>query len=153
MSKGVNKVILLGNLGQDPELRTTRSGTSVCNLRIATGERRKQGDEWVDHTEWHSVVCFGGTADAVSKYLSKGSQVHVIGRMQTRDWEDRDGNKRWTTEVIADDVTFVGSGNSNGTRPQTTNRGGGPTTSPQNSGGAPGDEPYDPELYDKDIPF
>ena len=104
----VNKAILIGNLGADPEVRTTNSGTSVCNLRIATNSRVKRGDEWEDATEWHSVVCFGRTADNAGKYLSKGRKVYVEGRIQTRKYQDRDGNDKWATEIVADTLTFLG---------------------------------------------
>lgn len=105
----VNKVILIGNLGRDPEVRSTASGTSVCNLRIATSERRKDREgNWNDHTEWHSVVCFGRTADNVGRFLAKGRQVYIEGRLQTRKWQDKDGADRWSTEVVADNLRFLG---------------------------------------------
>lgn len=105
----VNKAILIGNLGQDPELRTTGGGTPVATLRIATSERRKDRDgNWTDHTEWHSVVCFGRTAENAGRYLAKGRQVHVEGRIQTRKWQDRDGRDRYTTEIVADQLRFLG---------------------------------------------
>ncbi|MCP4243183.1 MAG: single-stranded DNA-binding protein [bacterium] len=104
----VNKVILVGNLGADPEVRTTPSGTTVANLRIATNERVKQGDEWVDHSEWHRVACFGKTAENVGKYLTKGRQVYIEGKIRTRKWQDKDGADRWSTEIIADRIHFIG---------------------------------------------
>ncbi len=106
----VNKVILIGNLGQDPEIRTTGGGSSVCNLRIATTTRRKdQSGQWNDQTEWHSVVCFGRTADNVANFMRKGRQIYIEGRLQTRKWQDREGKDRWSTEVVADNVKFLGS--------------------------------------------
>lgn len=106
----VNKVFLLGNLGQDPELRYTQSQSAVCTLSLATGERRKNAEgEWVDHTEWHSVVVWGKQAENCGKYLSKGSQAHIEGRLQTRKWQDKDGNDRYTTEIVATQINFVGS--------------------------------------------
>lgn len=106
----LNKVSLIGNLGADPETRTTGSGSVVANLRVATNERRKaQGsDEWEDHTEWHAVVCFGKLAENVGQYLRKGRQVYVEGKLRTRKWQDKDGNDRWTTEIWADVVLFLG---------------------------------------------
>ncbi len=105
----INKVILIGNLGQDPELRTTGGGTAVVNLRIATNERRKDRDgNWSDHTEWHTVVAFGRTAENVSQYCRRGRQLYVEGRLQTRDWTDRDGNERRSTEIVADNLRFLG---------------------------------------------
>lgn len=106
----LNKVSLIGNLGADPETRTTGSGSVVANLRVATNERRKaQGsDEWEDHTEWHAVVCFGKLAENVGQYLRKGRQVYVEGKLRTRKWQDKDGHDRWTTEIWADVVLFLG---------------------------------------------
>ena len=85
----VNKVVLIGNLGQDPEARQTNSGTTVTNFRLATNERRKVNDEWTDHTEWHSVVCFGKTAENFAMYCRRGKQVYIMGRIQTRKWQDK----------------------------------------------------------------
>jgi single-strand DNA-binding protein len=111
MSSGVNKVILIGNLGQDPEVRRTSSGASVCTLRLATAERRKDASgQWVDHTEWHSVVTFGTVADNCGRFLKKGRQVFIEGRLQTRKWQDKEGKDRYTTEVIAMNVQFLGGG-------------------------------------------
>lgn len=105
----VNKAILVGNLGADPEARQTSSGSTVTNLRVATNERKKDASgEWVDHTEWHRVVCFGRTAENAAKYLSKGRKVYVEGRIRTSKWEDKDGRDRWTTEVICDTLHFLG---------------------------------------------
>lgn len=105
----LNKVMLLGNLGADPELRYTQSQNPVCTLRIATTERRKdQSGEWVDHTEWHSVVVWGKQAENCNTYLKKGRQVFVEGRLQTRKWQDQTGNNRYTTEVVATAVQFIG---------------------------------------------
>lgn len=107
----INKVILIGNLGQDPDLRSTASGATVANLRIATTERRKDRDgNWSDHTEWHSVVSFGRTAENVGKYCRKGKQVYIEGRLQTRKWQDRDGRDRYSTEVVADNIRFLSGG-------------------------------------------
>ncbi len=100
---GVNKAIIVGNLGRDPETRETRSGTVVCNFSVATSSKR-QGEE---QTEWHRVVTFGDVAEACSKYLSKGRQVYVEGRIQTRSYE-KDGEKRYATEIVAASVQFLG---------------------------------------------
>lgn len=109
MGKSVNKVMLMGNLGQDPELRQAGE-TSVCNLRLATNERRKVGGEWEDHVEWHSITVWGNSAEAICKHLKKGSGLFVEGRLQTRKWQDKDGNDRYTTEIVADNTVFVGGG-------------------------------------------
>ena len=106
---GVNKVILIGNLGQDPEVRMTNSGTPVCELRLAcTDRRRTQDGQWEDQTEWVTVVTFGRTAENAGKFLSKGRSVYVEGRMQTRSWDDQEGKKRYKTEVVAQIVQFLG---------------------------------------------
>lgn len=142
----VNKVILIGNLGADPELRSTSGGTSVCSLRLATNERwkDKQGT-FQERTEWHRVVVWGAQADNCGKYLSKGRSVFVEGRLQTRKWDDRDGNTRYTTEIVATNVVFL-QGRGDGSM-----------------GGGPSDDPgFDPgydggagsgEFDDSDIPF
>ena len=110
MARGINKVILVGNLGQDPELRYTGSGTAVCNMRLATNEAYKDANgEWVDKTEWHSVVAWSRLAEICNEYLKKGSQVYFEGSLQTRSWEDRDGNTRYTTEIKAREMMILGS--------------------------------------------
>ena len=112
---GVNKVILIGNLGQDPEVRMTNSGTPVCELRLAcTDRRRTQDGQWEDQTEWVTVVTFGRTAENAGKFLSKGRSVYVEGRMQTRSWDDQEGKKRYKTEVVAQIVQFSVGGESDG---------------------------------------
>jgi len=103
----VNKVILIGRLGRDPETRETKSGMAVAELRLATS--RGRGDN--EQTDWHTVVCFDKTAEIVSKYLSKGRQVYVEGRLQHDSWEDNDGNKKYKTTVVANSVQFLGSRN------------------------------------------
>ena len=109
MAGGVNKVILIGNLGADPEARYTQSGSAVTNFRIATSENwtGKDGQKQ-ERTEWHRIVTFGRLAEHCRDYLSKGRQVYVEGRIQTRDWQDKDGNKRYTTEIVANTVQFLG---------------------------------------------
>ncbi len=107
---GINKVILIGNLGRDPELRYTQSGTAVCTLSLATTRSyNNRNNERVEETEWHRVVVWSKQAEFCNQYLSKGRQVYVEGRLQTRNYEDKDGIKRYSTEVIADTVQFLGS--------------------------------------------
>ncbi len=108
MARGVNKVILVGNLGFDPEVRHTQSGVSVANLRLATTESVKVGDSWEERTEWHRVVLFGRTADTAGQYLRKGSQVYIEGRLQTRKWQDQQGNDKYTTEVVGRNMLMLG---------------------------------------------
>ena len=110
MARAVNKVILIGNLGQDPELRYTGNGTAVCNLRIATNESYKDKDgQLVEKTEWHSVVAWSRLAEICGEYLKKGSRVYFEGSLQTRSWEDRDGNTRYTTEIKAREMMMLDS--------------------------------------------
>jgi single-strand DNA-binding protein len=108
---GINKVILIGRLGSDPEVRYTPSGVAVANFNIATSEEWKDKDsgEKKERTEWHRVVAWRRLGEICGEYLSKGKQVYVEGRLQTRDWEDKDGNKRYTTEIVASDVQFLGA--------------------------------------------
>jgi single-strand DNA-binding protein len=111
MAGGVNKVILVGNLGADPDMRYTPSGQGVCELRVATSESwNDKNGQRQERTEWHRVVVWGKRAEVCSKYLSKGRQVYVEGRIQTRTYDDKDGNKRYITEIIAADVQFLSDG-------------------------------------------
>lgn len=156
MAAGLNRVSLIGNLGKDPEVRYTQSGTSVGTLRLGVTERRKEGEEYKDHTEWVSVVCFGKTAENASKFLQKGRQVFVEGRLQTRSWEDKTGQTRYTTEVIATQLLFLGSGgaqnNSGGgfSRPENQGFGGGQGSS---SADDSSDMSHGGFVEDDDIPF
>jgi single-strand DNA-binding protein len=151
----INKVIIIGNLGADPELRYTPGGQAVCDLRIATT------DQWTDksggrkeQTEWHRVVVWGKQAENCSQYLSKGRQAYIEGRLRTRQWDDKDGNKRSTTEIVAQTVQFLGGGGgaSRGERPAPTR--GAPEQAADMAaahsddfGGPPG------AMADDDIPF
>ena len=106
----VNKVILIGNVGMDPEVRTTEGGVKVARLRLATTERLfdRQANETREHTEWHTVTLWRGLADVVDRYVHKGSQIYIEGRLRTRDWMDKDNNKRFTTEILADTMNLLG---------------------------------------------
>ena len=142
MAEGINKVILLGNLGQDPELRYTAGGQAVCNMRIATSEKWQGRDgQMNERTEWHTVVVWGKTGENCGKFLKKGRQVYVEGRIETREWEDREGNKRRTTEVKANRVLFLGGGSGRGRDEY------GDDPPPHTDRDAPAD------LGDDDIPF
>ena len=116
MARGVNKVILIGNLGQDPELRYTGSGTAVCNLRLATNESYKDASgQLVERTEWHTIVAWSRLAEICGEYLKKGSQVYFEGSLQTRSYDDKDGNTRYVTEVKAREMMMLsGRGPENG---------------------------------------
>ena len=106
----INKVILVGNVGVDPEIRTTESGVKVARVRLATTERLfdRQANETKEHTEWHTITLWRGLADVVDKYVRKGSQIYIEGRLRTREWTDKDNQKRYTTEILADDMKLLG---------------------------------------------
>lgn len=109
MSNGVNKVILVGHLGADPEVRMTNSGKEVANLRLATSESfKKQDGSFEEKTEWHRLVAWGKKAQVVKEYLKKGRQIYVEGKLHSHKWEDREGKPRWSTEVLADRIMFLG---------------------------------------------
>ena len=160
---GVNKVILVGNLGRDPELRFTQGGTAVCQLNLATTRSyNNRNNERVEDTEWHRVVVWGKQAEHCEKYLSKGRQVYVEGRLQTRSYDDKDGVKRWSTEVVADTVQFLSGGSGAGPGGGGGGGGGGGNGGGNGGGGrgrdmdAPDNQPafdqgFDPG--DDDIPF
>ena len=143
MARGINKVILVGHLGQDPETRYMPSGGAVTNLRLATSEAWKDkatGDQQ-ERTEWHSIAMFGRLAEIAAEYLRKGSQVYIEGRLRTRKWQDKDGNDRWTTEIVANEMQMLG-GRADSSAPA---RSSSPSASAM-SGPPPGD-------LDDDIPF
>src|SRR5215471_5592839 len=152
----INKVILIGNLGADPELKYTPSSRPLCNLRIATTEvfKDKTGQRQ-ERTEWHRVTVWGDQAENCSKYLSKGRSVYVEGKLQTRSY-DKDGQKHWATDVVADRVVFLGSGGGGG---EGGRRGGGPggggprPGSGMEGGGGDDSDTGSPPPTDDDIPF
>ncbi|WP_405241168.1 single-stranded DNA-binding protein [Lentisalinibacter salinarum] len=150
MARGINKVILVGNLGQDPDTRYMPSGSAVTNLRIATSEqwKDKQTGEQKERTEWHNVAMFGRLAEIAAEYLRKGSQVYIEGKLRTRKWQDKQGNDRWTTEVIADEMQMMGGRGGGG-------GGGSAPMSSQDSGPSGGNYPDSGggEEFDDDIPF
>ena len=110
MARGVNKVIIIGNLGADPETRAMPSGTTVANLRVATSEswRDKQTGEQQERTEWHRVALFGRLAEVAGEYLRKGSQVYIEGSLRTRKWQDKEGKDRYSTEIVGNDLQMLG---------------------------------------------
>jgi len=115
MARGINKVIIVGNLGADPDSRAMPSGNAVTNISVATSESWNDRDtgEKQEKTEWHRVVFFNRLAEIAAQYLKKGSQVYVEGKLQTRKWEDKEGNERWTTEVVANQMQMLGDRMSN----------------------------------------
>ena len=164
MARGVNKVILIGHLGADPETRAMPSGSSVANLRIATTEswRDKQSGEQQERTEWHRVALFGRLAEIAGEYLRKGSQVYIEGSLRTRKWQDKQGNERFSTEIVGNEMQMLGG------------RGGGGAGASASGGAAAGGAPREPlpdyagpggggggggagggerEDFDDDIPF
>jgi single-strand DNA-binding protein len=147
----VNKVILVGNLGRDAELRYTPGGAAVATLNMATTEvwNDKSGQRQ-EKTEWHRVVLWGKTAESLSEYLTKGKQIYIEGRLQTRQWDDKDGNKRYTTEIRSDRVVLLGGGGGGG-RSGSMSSGGAERGGSTDFGG-PGPESSVP-LTDDDIPF
>lgn len=148
---GVNKVIILGNLGADPEVRTTPAGTKVARLRLATSETYTNRDgQKITNTEWHSVNVWRGLADIAEKYLSKGRQVYIEGKLRTRSYDDKEGVTRYVTEIEADNLTLVGGGNRN----EDDNGGGGYASAPQQQN-RPQTQPQAPSAAeeDDDLPF
>lgn len=135
---GVNKVILVGNLGRDPELRHTNDGTPVANFSLATTERWTKDGEKVEKTEWHRCTAWAKTAELVCEYLRKGSQVYVEGKLQTREWETQEGEQRATVEVNVHQVTFLGGGRDSG--------GGDRNQAPDGDDGFDQTPPSDPDL-------
>lgn len=111
MARGVNKVILIGNLGADPEIRYTASGTAVANLRLATSEawKDKQSGDMQERTEWHRLVVFGRTAEVAGEYLKKGGKIYIEGRLRTNKWQGQDGQDRYTTEVVVNEMQMLDS--------------------------------------------
>jgi single-strand DNA-binding protein len=164
MARGINKVILIGNLGNDPEVKYTAGGSAVANVTIATSEnwKDKTTGENQERTEWHRVVFFGRLAEIVGEYLKKGSQIYIEGRLQTRKWQDKEGQDRYTTEIVANEMQMLGGrGGGSGASSGAGSSGGGYESrssggdSPRSErpaktgtgGGAPADD------FDDDIPF
>lgn len=161
MARGINKVIIIGHLGADPETRAMPSGTTVANIRVATTESwkdRQSGDQQ-ERTEWHNIALFGRTAEVAAEYLRKGSQVYIEGRLRTRKWQDKQGNDRYTTEIVANDMQMLGGRAGGGGE-----RGGGGGGAPPPGGGYeqrdrdPGEPPAGGgsaprDDFDDDIPF
>lgn len=151
----LNKVLLIGRLGKDPELRYTANQTAVCSLNVATNDRKKdESGNWVEHTEWHRVVVFGRVAENCGQYLQKGSQAYIEGRITTRKWQDKDGQDRYTTEIIANNVQFLGARGEGATVEKTFSSGGGAVNAaPAQSQNFPQPGPESVPFDDDDIPF
>lgn len=164
-SRGVNKVILIGNLGQDPEVRYTQSSVAIANLNLATSEtwKDKQTGEQKELTEWHRVVCYRRLAEIAGEYLKKGSKVYIEGRLQTRKWQDQQGQDRYTTEIVANEMQMLdgrgdaGGGNAGAQSNYTQNQNPasqqhGQTTQQAQRSAPPQPAPLDTD-FDDDIPF
>jgi single-strand DNA-binding protein len=144
MAYGLNKVMLIGHVGQDPELKYTPQGAAVVNFSLATNESYKDTNgQMVDRTEWHRIVAWRKLAEVLGQYLHKGSKVYIAGKLQTRSWDDKDGNKRYTTEIVAEDFVFLDA------------KGGGGAGAPEIGGGSYGDALPDAggSAKDDDLPF
>ena len=178
MARGINKVILVGNLGADPETRAMPSGTTVANLRIATSEswRDKQSGEQQERTEWHRVVLFGRLGEIAAEYLKKGSQVYIEGSLRTRKWQDKQGQERYSTEIVGNDMQMLGgrgggvgggggAGGGGDIERGSSGSSGGGRGGRSSGGGGGGGDPYPDEYahsgggggkaedFDDDIPF
>ncbi len=152
MSRGINKVILVGNLGQDPEIRYTPGGLAIANATVATSDswKDKQTGEQQERTEWHRVVFFSRLAEVVGEYLRKGSQVYIEGRLQTRKWQDPSGQDRYTTEIVANEMQMLGSRSQGAGAPPTDYNQSRPTSKPAAKRDT---APAAPDDFDDDIPF
>ncbi len=177
MAKGVNKVLLLGNVGKDPEMRASQGGMAIASFTLATADRQKdQTGQWTDKTEWHNLVAFGRTAEIVRDYVKKGTQIFVEGKIQTRSWDDKEsGQKKYRTEILVNDMSLLGGrggaeggagGASSGAYAGSGSAGGGygsggnyagtrPNTGSGGGGGysQPSNDYADQGITDEDIPF
>jgi single-strand DNA-binding protein len=154
MAKSVNKVILLGNVGKDPEIRSTAGGTMVANLTLATSDRQKDAQgNWQDRTEWHNLVAFSRTAEIIRDYVKKGSKLYVEGKIQTRSWDDKEsGQKRYRTEIIVNDLSLL-SGRDEGSSGGYSRGAGGSSSYDQRPPASQDEYAQSAEISDEDIPF
>jgi single-strand DNA-binding protein len=156
MAKGVNKVFLLGNVGKDPEIRTTPGGMTVASFSLATAERAKDAQgNWADKTEWHNLVAFQRTAEIVRDYVKKGTQVFIEGKIQTRTWDDKEsGQKKYRTEILINELSLLGggAGRSDGASSSSSSYSSSRTSSPA-AVSAPSNDYADQGITDEDIPF
>lgn len=151
MARGINKAIIVGNLGTDPETRHTAGGNAVTNISVATSEswKDKNSGERQERTEWHRVVMFGRLAEVAGEYLRKGAKVYIEGRIQTRKWQGQDGQDRWTTEIVANEMQMLDSR----TGGQGQSQGGGYSAPPPQQDGPPAGGYQDQGGLEDDIPF
>jgi single-strand DNA-binding protein len=157
MAKSVNKVILLGNVGKDPEIRSTGGGTMVANFTLATSDRQKDAQgNWQDRTEWHNLVAFTRLAEIVRDYVKKGSKLYIEGKIQTRSWDDKEsGQKRYRTEIIVNDLSLLsGRDEGSGGYSRSDNRSGSQSSNyDQRPPAGSDDVAHSAEISDEDIPF
>src|SRR5215469_579873 len=156
MAKSVNKVILLGNVGKDPEIRSTPGGTMVANLTLATSDRfQDQSGNWQDRTEWHNLVAFKRTAEIVRDYVKKGTKLYVEGKIQTRSWDDKEtGQKKYRTEIIVNDLSLLSGRDDGGSSSGYSRQSSGSTaTFDQRQPAGHEDYAQSTEISDDDIPF
>ena len=150
MSGSINKVILIGNLGKDPEVRHLENGAVVANFSIATSETykdRKTGEK-VSQTEWHNIVAWRGLAEIAERYLKKGQKVYIEGKLKTRSWQDQDGNNRYSTEIITDNLTMLGNNNTNDSKSNFEEQ-----QSTKNDSKKPLEKEFSAPGEDDDLPF
>ena len=154
MAKSVNKVFLLGNVGKDPEIRSTPSGTMVANFSIATSDRYQDAQgNWQDRTEWHNLVAFKRTAEIVRDYVKKGSKLYIEGKLSTSSWEDKtSGQKKYKTEIIVNDLSLL-SGRDEGSAPRSSAPASSYDQRPSGGGGSAEEYSQAAEISDDDIPF
>jgi len=155
MAKGVNKVFLLGNVGKDPEIRTTAGGMTVASFSLATADRAKDAQgNWGDKTEWHNLVAFQRTAEIVRDYVKKGTQVFVEGKIQTRSWDDKEsGAKKYRTEILVNELSLLGGRGGGEGASGSYERAGSSSSSSSSAKSAPANDYADQGITDEDIPF
>jgi single-strand DNA-binding protein len=157
MAKGVNKVFLLGNVGKDPEIRTTPSGMTVATFSLATADRAKDAQgNWADKTEWHNLVAFQRTAEIIRDYVKKGTQIFVEGKIQTRSWDDKEsGQKKYRTEILINELSLLGGGPGRSEGGSSSSSGGYSSSRSSSSAPvtAPSNDYADQGITDEDIPF
>ena len=158
MAKSVNKVILLGNVGKDPEIRSTAGGTMVANLTLATSDRQKDAQgNWQDRTEWHNLVAFTRTAEIIRDYVKKGTKLYIEGKIQTRSWDDKEsGQKRYRTEIIVNDLSLLSGrdeGSSGGYSRGTSSSSSSSSSYDQRPAAGQDEYAQSAEISDEDIPF
>lgn len=155
MAKSVNKVILIGNLGKDPEVKYTPSGTAVAKFSLATNERYKdKAGAWQDRTEWHNIVAWQRLAEIVGEYVKKGSKLYIEGRLQTSSWDDKEsGQKKYRTEVVANDLVLLSGRGETGDHDAARGRGAAAASSSNDFDQRSPEPEHSPQITDEDIPF